>query len=244
MAAVLATGPHSVLSHGSAAELWALRRYVGLPEVTRRSGGTTRSGVLLHQTRILEPAEITVEARIPVTSIERTLMDNAIRLDDRSLERAVVAADRTGRLRWEELQRLLTRTPRRAGVGRLRRVANRTSPYAIDARSPLEVDFLALCREALLPRPQVNVLIDGYLVDFVWPGQRVVVETDGYAYHRDRLAFERDHQRTVALSAAGYRVHRATYAMLNHDPDPFMNVVRKSLDQASSSRLGAIPTEP
>src|SRR5689334_1005410 len=157
MAAVLATGPRSVLSHASAAELWAIRRSHGQPEVTRRSGGTTRAGVRLHQTKVLEAVEIVLEAGIPVTSMERTLLDMSARLDERQLERAVVAADRTGRLRWPELDRLLTRTPRRRGAGRLRRVAMRISPNAVEARSPLEVDFLALCRDAGLPEPQVNV---------------------------------------------------------------------------------------
>jgi len=243
MAAVLATGPHAVLSHGSAAEVWAIHRSKGLPEVTRRSGGTTRSAVLLHQTRVLEPVEMTIEAGIPVTSLERTLLDIAASRDERQLEHDVVAADRTGRLRWSELQRLLDRTPRRPGVGRLRRVANRVSPHAVDAKSPIEVDFLALCREAGLPEPSVNVFASGHLVDFLWSAQRVVVETDSYSYHGDRLAFERDHERTVALVAVGYEVHRVTRRMLSRDPDSFMRLVRRSLFTGCESRLGAISTK-
>jgi hypothetical protein len=237
MAAVLATGPHSVLSHGSAAELWAIRRSRGAPEVTRRAGGTTRTGVRLHQTRILEPAEMAIEAHIPVTSVERTLMDIAPTLDDRQLERAVVAADRTGRLRWQELQRLLARTPRRPGAGRLRRVVHRVSPHAVDARSPLEVDFLALCRDAGLPPPLINVLVEGHLVDFFWPTERVVVETDSYSYHGDRLAFERDRERTVALVASGYEVHRATRLMLGRNAEPFLGLLRRSLISRRASRF-------
>jgi hypothetical protein len=244
MAAVLATGPHAVLSHGSAAELWAIRGSRGLPEVTRRSGGTTRSGVRLHQTRVLEAAEMTIEAGIPVTSVERTLLDTAAGRDERQLEHDVVAADRTGRLRWPELQCLLDRTPRRPGAGRLRRVVHRVSPHAVDAKSPTEVDFLALCREAGLPEPSVNVFASGHLVDFLWPAQRVVVETDSYTYHGDRLAFERDHERTVALAAAGYEIHRATRQMLSRDPYSFMRLVRRSLLSRRASRLGAISNEP
>ncbi len=242
MAAVLATGPHAVLSHGSAAELWSIRQSRGLPEVTRRSGGTTRSGVRLHQTRILEPVEMTTEAGIPVTSVERTLLDISADLYDRQLERAVVAADRTGRLRWPELDRLLARTPRRKGAARLRRVAHRVSPYAIEAKSPLEVDFLAVCRDAGLPQPHVNALIEGHLVDFLWPAQRIVVETDGYRYHSDRIAFERDRERSVALSAAGYEVHRVTYAMLRSGPGTVVDLIRRSLS-VRASRFGGNSTE-
>jgi len=186
---------------------------------------------------------MTVEAGIPATSIERTLLDMAPRLGDRQLERDVVAADRTGRLRWPELERLLARTPRRPGAGRLRRVANRVSPYAVDAKSPLEVDFLALCRDAGLSSPHVNVLVEGYLVDFFWPVESVVVETDSYSYHGDRSAFERDHERTMALTAAGHVVHRATFAMLNRNPDSFIELIRRSLASRRASRFGAISPE-
>jgi very-short-patch-repair endonuclease len=91
------------------------------------------------------------------------------------------------------------------------------------------VDFLALCREAGLPMPQVNVIVEGQLVDFHWPKERLVVETDSYKYHADRPAFERDHERTVALQAAGHTVRRTTYKMLERDPRPFLRLVRKAL---------------
>jgi Protein of unknown function (DUF559) len=239
MAAVLACGPGALLSHGSAMALWALRESVGWPEVSRRSGGSPRKGIRLHQTRVLEDAERTIKAGIPVTSIERTLLDIAVRFKARQLERMLVAADRGGELRWPELIRLLERTPRRPGAGRLRRVAASVDPRSVETLSPLEVDFLALCREAGLPMPEVNVLVKGFLVDFLWRAQRVIVETDGYAYHRDRPAFERDHERTVTLTAAGYEVHRATHRMLTREPTLFLSVVRDALRQrhprASSS---------
>jgi hypothetical protein len=232
MAAVLACGP-GVLSHGSAMELWGLRRSRGAIEVLRRSGGSRRHrpGIRLHQTRALPSRDIVLEANIPVTSIERTLLDMAGRLDSKQLERAVVAADRTGHLRWPELQRVLVSGRGRKGAGRLRRVAAQVDPRAVDARSPLEVDFLALCRDSGLPLPQVNVLLEGCLVDFFWPRECVIVETDGYTFHRDRPAFERDHEQTAELEAADYLVHRATYCMLASDPAPFMRLVRGSLQR-------------
>jgi hypothetical protein len=237
MATVLACGSGAVLSHGSAGQLWGIRGTFGAPEVTRRSGGSPRLGIRLHQTRVLEAGEVTEKDRIPVTSVERTLLDLAARLDTKQLERAVVAADRTGSLRWPELLRLLNRTPRRPGVGRLRKVALAADPRSVAAASPLELDFLALCREAELPSPLVNVLVNGHLVDFLWPTERVIVETDGYTYHRDRPAFERDREHTVTLEAAGYLVHRATYRMLARNPAPFMQLVRRSFHRRRDRAL-------
>jgi hypothetical protein len=228
IAAVLASGPGAVLSHGSAADLWSLRGSRGAPKVVRRSGGSGPDAIRVHQTRVLQRSETTVEAGIPVTSIERT-MDMAPRLDDRQLERMLVAADRSRRLRWPRLMCLIERAPRRSGAGRLGRIARNVDPRAVDALSPTEVDFLALCREAGLPAPQVNVLVEGHLVDFAWLDKRVLVETDSFSFHADRPSFERDHLTTVELEIAGYRVHRAAAGMLESKPEPFLEIVRRSL---------------
>jgi hypothetical protein len=237
MAAVLASGPGAALSHGSAMELWGVRGSRGPVEVLRLSGGPRyrRAGIRLHQTRSLPESHIVEEQGIPVTTVERAMLDMAGRLDAKQTERALVAVDRSGRINWAELQRLVARGRGKKGIARLRRVAMEVDPRAVDARSPLEVDFLALCREVEIPPPQVNVFVGSHLVDFLWSAQRVVVETDSYTYHRDRPAFESDHERTVALTAAGYQVHRATYRMLAWDPDPFMNLVRRSLHQRTAS---------
>jgi hypothetical protein len=230
MAAVLACGNWAVLSHDSAAELWDLRRGRGIT-VSRLSGGTTHTGIRIRQVRRLPLEDLTVEAGIPVTTVERTLLDIAGGLDEQQLERALVAAARSSRLRWSELERVIAEGARRPGIGRLRGVAEAVDPRAVETRSPLEVDFLALCRYFDLPVPQVNVLVAGLLVDFLWPEERVIVETDGYAYHENRPAFEADHERTVQLQTAGYAVHRATWRMLDRSPGRFMRLVGRSLEE-------------
>jgi hypothetical protein len=237
MAAVLASGPRAVLSHGSAMHLWGMRGSREPVEVLRRAGGPRyrRPGIRIHQTRRLPVDHVTEEAGIPVTTIERTLLDMAGRLGDRRLERAIVAADRSGRLSWAELARLVRSGRGKKGIPRLRRIAVEVDPRAADAFSPPEVDFLALCREAGLPLPEVNVLVEDNLVDFLWPAAKVVVETDSYAYHGDRVAFENDHEGTVALTVAGYEVHRATAKMLSRDPTPFLRLVRRSLRHRTAS---------
>jgi len=197
--------------------------------VTRTSGHRKPHGVWLHQTRVLPPEDVTTHAGIPVTSLERTVRDMAARLDERQLERMLVEADRSGNLSWPALHEVLDRPGGWKGARRARRVAHQVDPRAAETRSPTEVDFLALCREADLPLPHVNVLLAGKWVDFHWPVARLVVETDSYGYHGDRPAFERDHKSTLELSLAGYRVLRATHEMLQDDPEPFMRLVRKEL---------------
>jgi hypothetical protein len=236
MAAVLAAGPHAVLSHASAAHLWGLRRSGRAIEVTRPSGWTTRAEIRFHQASLPDD-DVTAEAGIPVTSIERTLSDIAPRLDRRQLERAVVEAERSGRLRWGELERVIAEGRGRPGISLLRSVAADSDPRAAETRSTAEVDFLALCREGGLPPPAVNVLVGGFLVDFLWAAERVIVELDGYRYHSDPLAHERDHRRTAELSLAGYRVERVTPRMLEDGPEQVILLVRRALSR-SASRIG------
>jgi hypothetical protein len=227
-AAVLACGDRAALSHRSAAHLWDLRGSRGPIEVARESGGGRRHGILIRQVERLPPEETTIERGIRVTTVERTLLDLAVFLDDLRLGRAVVAAERSGRLRWNELRRLLAGRSR-PGVPRLARVVAEADPQAVEARSGVEVDLLALCRGAGLPAPALNVLVEGRLVDYLWSRQRLIVELDSYRYHGDRIAFERDHGATMALEAAGYRVLRVTEEMLTRDPRPFLDLLRRQL---------------
>jgi very-short-patch-repair endonuclease len=230
MAAVLASGPRAVLSFGTASQLWGIRGSRRPIEVTRVSGHRRPHGVRLHQTRSLPGEHVTRESGIPVTTLERTLLDTASRLDERQLEHDLVAADRSRRLRWPRLWKVLTEHGRgRKGAQRLKRIATRVDPRFADAISTLEVDFLILCREEGLKMPQVNVLVEGKRVDFYWPKERLIVEADSYGYHADRPSFELDHQSTVDLEVAGYRVHRTTYKMLESNPSSFLGLVRTSL---------------
>lgn len=232
MAAVLACGPGAVLSHFHAGRLWGLCGSYGPIEVLRQSGGFRSEGhrgVRLHQTRRLHSWEVTVEQGIPVVTMERVLLDLAGRMDSRRLERVLVQAYKRGDLSWSRLGRIITRRRGCKGVGKLRRIVLEVEPEALETRSVTEVDFLALCRESNLPTPAVNVLVEGHLVDFLWTAQKVIVETDSWSHHGDRPTFEKDRQRDVELIAAGYDVHRATYKMLERDPDPFLRNIHRAL---------------
>jgi hypothetical protein len=146
------------------------------------------------------------------------------------MEHDLVAADRSRRLRWQELNRIVTdHGSGRRGVRRLKRLIECVDPRFADTVSPTEVDFLAFCQREGLRLPQVNVLVEGKRVDFLWPKERLIVEADSYGYHADRPSFELDHQSTVDLEVAGYRVHRTTYKMLEANPRPFFSLVRRSL---------------
>lgn len=232
MAAVLACGPGAVLSHFHAGRLWGLCGSRGEIEVLRQSGGFRpqgHRGVRLHQTRRLLSFEVTVERGVPTAVMERVLLDLAARTDAKRLERMFVQAYKRDDFSWSRLGRIVARRRGCKGVGKLRRIALEVDPEALETRSAPEVDFLALWREISSLAPSVNVLVEGYLVDFLWPEQKVIVESDSWSHHGDPLAFEKDHQRDVELTAAGYDVHRTTAKMLERDPAPFLQNVRQAL---------------
>jgi very-short-patch-repair endonuclease len=86
-------------------------------------------------------------------------------------------------------------------------------------RSEAERKLLALIHKAGLPRPRTNVKVCGHEVDLYWPEHRLVVEFDGWAYHRTRAAFERDRDRDADLQLAGERVIRVTHHQLTRRPE-------------------------
>jgi Protein of unknown function (DUF559)/Transcriptional regulator, AbiEi antitoxin len=96
-------------------------------------------------------------------------------------------------------------------------------------RSALEEAFLALCPTP----PVVNGIVEGFEVDFHWPEQRLVVETDGHEHHGTRAPFERDRARDQALTAAGWTVVRFTYRQVLEEPvrvrDVLLSVRSRSL---------------
>jgi very-short-patch-repair endonuclease len=98
----------------------------------------------------------------------------------------------------------------RRGVTRLRHLIA-GSDHPMLTRSEAEERFLALIRAAELPVPELNVLVDGYEVDFLWREQRVAVEVDGFRFHSSRRAFERDRRRDADLQNLGFSVLRLTW---------------------------------
>jgi very-short-patch-repair endonuclease len=96
-------------------------------------------------------------------------------------------------------------------------------------RSDLERLFLRICRRNGIPLPDVNVKVGGIEVDFLWRRHRAIVETDGYRYHRGRIAFENDRSRDLVLRALGFDVIRFSDTQLEHETDEIVRAVRRLL---------------
>jgi Protein of unknown function (DUF559) len=65
--------------------------------------------------------------------------------------------------------------------------------------------------------------------------ERLVVELDGYEYHRGRAAFERDHAKHGRLRLAGYEVLELTHLQLTREQEWVIGAVRSLLERAAST---------
>ena len=203
MAAVLAGGAGATLSHWSAASLWRMRPGIGpKSHVTTPTYRRSSANLAFHQSR-LPRDEVTIEQGIPTSTPARTLLDLAPLLPSPVLARMFDAAPGEG----APLATLLDRYPRRPGAAKLRALLAKAAPFT---RSDLEAKVLAEMRRKGLPAPRVNLIVDGYEVDFAWPDLRVIAELDSYVTHGSQQAFERDRARDRRLTIAGWSVVRLT----------------------------------
>jgi hypothetical protein len=104
----------------------------------------------------------------------------------------------------------MARNPGRHGLKPLTQALVEFTGSAPFTNSDWERDFLDFCDDHRVPRPELNVLVEGFLVDALWRDMRLVVELDSYAFHRQLTAFEDDRRRDAKLQLAGYVVLRLT----------------------------------
>lgn len=218
-AALLACGDDSVLGHRTAAHLWSFRHgdLVPLSVIVPRNGGRKQHAIAARR-MCLPRSDWMVLDGLRVTTPARTIADMAGELSLREMRRLVERAQDLKRFDPNRIEAVLERNPRRRGCRPLLHLIALLQPDADGTRSHLERLFLALIRRAGLPKPEVNVEIEGRQRDFVWRKQRLAVEVDGYAYHSSREAMRRDRRRDRRLTAALWRPTRFTYEEVAFEP--------------------------
>jgi very-short-patch-repair endonuclease len=230
MAAVLACGESSVVSHRAAAAMWGIRqpRHGDVDVTVTARHPRDKRGVRVHRTRHLDPQDVTRREGVPITTAARTLLDLACTVDGRELARALEEAEVQRLVTRRRLTEMLARHRGHRGAKTLRAALARYDTPAF-TRSEAERRMLALIRAARLPAPGANVHVNGHEVDLLWPEQRLIVEVDGFAFHSTRHAFERDRTRDAQLQAAGYRVLRVTWRQIQDEPEALIATLAASL---------------
>jgi very-short-patch-repair endonuclease len=240
MAAVLAGGVGTVLSHRSAARLWRLTPpaaeviEVSSPASTR----TRRHGIAGHRSSLRDD-EWLVHDAIPVTSPFRTIFDLAAMVSMRELERAFHEAEAREVTDRVSLPMLLERYPGRRGSKNLRALLEGREPIGI-TRNDFEEAFVALVDRHSLPRPRMNadLSIRGrfFEIDALWERERVAVELDSRGIHGTHKKFESDRLRDRLLVAAGWRAMRITWRQLQDEPAGIAADLRSALEQPGGAR--------
>ncbi|GGG28163.1 hypothetical protein GCM10007304_47480 [Rhodococcoides trifolii] len=95
--------------------------------------------------------------------------------------------------------------------------------------SEAERMLLRLLRADGLSGWRTHVRILRYEVDVAFVAQKLIVEVDGWAWHRDVLRFDHDAERHNALTNAGWSIIRFTYHRIRDEPEAVIAEIRAAL---------------
>ncbi|MDX6622159.1 MAG: hypothetical protein QOE75_91 [Solirubrobacterales bacterium] len=233
MAAVLVCGENACLSHRSAGALYGIceERYGVIETSVRGTSEPRRDGLRVRTRPSLPSQDVGTLDHIPITSPVQTLIDLATELPTKYLARAVNEADKLEVILADDLRTALDGYVGIPGAKRLCALLDKDT--FVLTQEELERLFLPLAREAGLPLPLTGEIVNGYEVDFFWPGLKLVVETDGLRYNRTPSAQAKDARRDQTHTAAGYARLRFSHHQVKYEPE----YVRQILGE-TASRLG------
>jgi very-short-patch-repair endonuclease len=103
-------------------------------------------------------------------------------------------------------------------------------------QSGLEDRLLDICDHHGISPPLTQQPLFGRRIDFVWPGERVVVETDGWQGHGTRSAFQADRTISNRLQLEGYTILRFTHTDVARRPSHVARQIRTALASAHATR--------
>ncbi|MFL5843332.1 MAG: hypothetical protein ACJ762_01480 [Solirubrobacteraceae bacterium] len=220
LAAVLACGPGSAVSHGPAARLHGFRSWYGRIHVSGPRSLEGHPGVVVHRPRSLPLDDLATANGVPVTSVARTLLDlstdHPVELVGKWIHEAGVQRVFDQREAWAVLERHPHHRGRKRFVAAL-------EVEVLPTRSGLEDAFARIVRGAGVATPLVNSeqwsgekLEE---VDFCWPDLGLVVETDGDRYHASRWRKRRDAAKDERFRNEGWVVWRVPELAITLDPD-------------------------
>jgi len=237
-AATLWATPDAAISHRSAARLWGLE---GFPErplelVVVRDLRTKERGEVIRRVAALPRSDCQRLKSIPVTSVERTLIDLSAVLTADLLEETLDEALRKELIRLKALSRRLEREPGKGqkGISALRKLVQDRLEGTGVSESRLESRLFALLRDAELPLPQKQLPIRGnggrgIRLDLAYPAIKLAIETDGYRYHSGRRSWQSDIERQSVLASQGWRVLRFSWSDVHDRPDQVIGRVVQAL---------------
>ena len=163
---------------------------------------------------------------IPVTQPVRTFLDFATVAGPKTIERAINEADKLDVIDADALRRALDDYSGQPGVRPLRRILDEHTFRLSD--DELERLFRPIAATAGLPVPLTKHPVNEFEVDFFWPDLGLVVETDGWRYHRTPSAQNRDALRFQTHTAAGLTPLRFSHYQVKYEPRHVRRILEKT----------------
>jgi very-short-patch-repair endonuclease len=229
IAALLAAGEGAVLSHGTAAWRWEI---VPAPPTTIELAvprdRKPRPGLTLHRSN-LRPADLTLNAHLPTTTVPRTLLDLATTYARQPLLGALAEAEFHHDLRPTDILQTLRRG--HPGSANLRAALDHHTPGHGQVKSDLERRFRRLLIEHRIELPSRNHPLGPWTIDCLWPDRRVAVELDGRQHERPRQA-DSDDDRDLWLRRHGYVARRYGKRQIEGRPDAVVADLEDAFAQA------------
>ncbi|MCB1006099.1 MAG: hypothetical protein KDB35_18100 [Acidimicrobiales bacterium] len=186
--AVHAGGVDAAVSHESASSVrWLSRSLPEHIEVTVPHGRhPVVAGAVVHQSRVLTPADVGRVKGLPVTTVPRTLVDLAPRFGTKRLGILLDEALNDRKATMIEVHQTFARlaVPGRRGMLKLAAVLDARGPGFVPPASELERGLFEVLERAGLPAPIRQMEHPGRAVtrgcvDAGWRPPRLIVEADG-----------------------------------------------------------------
>ena len=234
-AGIRAFGPGVMASHCSSAWLRGAPVVGDAPVellTADRNRRARHEGYVLHRPVDSVPRHATHCHGLPSTSPLRTLLDlGASTAVTPTLEHFV----RHGLVTLPALRRSLERHRRRGrpGVRALERAVDALASDGVVTDSELETVMRRIFREAGLAHWELHPKLEGYVVDFCFRTERLVVEVDGWAFHSRLIDRENGCERDLTLVAAGWVVAHVTWRMVRQNPEAAVARLRSALAHRS-----------
>jgi very-short-patch-repair endonuclease len=214
-AAVACTGG---VAHGSAAAWWhgvvtELDPVIGISVPRSAHNVPYFVGELGLRRRHLLDQDVEVLRGLAVTRLPLTLLDCVTARSDAPtlLDRAL----QTGRVTPGGLHLALDRNAGRTGMAQARRIVRVVES---DTESEAERRFARLLKVEGISGYTTQLRHGRFRADFAWESEKLVVEVDGWAFHKDAVRFQADHDKRNAFGRAGWTVLAFTWHDIDTDP--------------------------
>jgi len=238
-AGVLTCKDEAVVSDAWGSYFWGLEREPELPvDVTRTAGSHRgRKEVYVHRTILTDPRDFTERLGLPITSPERTILDRAESLSQYNLEALIAEALVQKLVTVHSLKAIVNRAGRRKGIPKLIKAITHSPGLT---RSQYERLLRRICRDANLPQPRMNAIVEGYEVDAYFEQYGVIVEVNPFSTHGHQRAHDKDTRKIAELTAKGYVLIPFTDTQLVREPLYVVARLQEAITKAqNSSRLTA-----